>query len=114
MSCCHFVPVPVAGYLGFPKFSVASRSDVFGAILMSVPEAAVDKNYGFPAGQHDVRRAGKAFDMDTEPEATFMQTASDGKLRAGVFAPDACHALVALLFCHPVCHSFPLLFIFPV
>ncbi len=81
---------------------------------MSVPEAAVDKNYGFPAGQHDVRRAGKAFDMDTEPEATFMQTASDGKLRAGVFAPDACHALVALLFCHPVCHSFPLLFIFPV
>ena len=54
------VALPVAGYLGCPEVGVGLGNRVILAVLVAVPEAAVDEDDGAVLGEDDVGRAGEA------------------------------------------------------
>lgn len=62
---------------------------------MPVPKTAMDKQGGFLAGEHQVRRPGKLLYMKPEPVAESVRGAPDQQLRLGSFPPDATHDLGA-------------------
>lgn len=52
------VALPVGFDLGFPKVGIGFRYGVVLAAFMSVPEATIDKDYGFVAPEHQIGLAG--------------------------------------------------------
>ena len=63
------VTLPVAGDLGGPEVGVGLGDRVILAVLVAVPEAAVDEDDGAVLGEDDVRRAGEAAVVDAVAEA---------------------------------------------
>jgi hypothetical protein len=56
-----------------------------------MPETALDKNDGPLTRQHYVRRPGQLSVVQSEAQATRVESTSERYFRARVFAPDACH-----------------------
>lgn len=80
-------------FLKFPKpkfWSRRWRGCVF-ATHMAVPKTALNQDGGAPLRKHDVRRAGQSPIVQAEAEATGMECAPKGNLRAGMLTPDARH-----------------------
>ena len=51
----------IAGYLGCPEFSVGFWNMARFTILVTMPEAAVDEDYGAVFGKDDIRGTGETF-----------------------------------------------------
>jgi hypothetical protein len=77
-----FVPPPFGAGFGYHKIFTA---------FVSVPETAVDKNYGFVFGQHNVGFSGKGFYIQPVPEPVGKQKPPYQHLRLCVFALNAAH-----------------------
>ena len=75
-----------------------------------MPEAAVYKDDGPVLAQDNVGGAGEPAHVDPVAVATRVQVTAHEHFGPGVFALDACHTSVSLLFGHPVCHSAKILF----
>ena len=100
-----YVAFFVAIYFLFPKNGIAFWHNEISASFVAVPEAAVDEDGGAVFAQHNVRRAGQALDIYAVAVAPCVQVMAHNQLGLRVLALDACHALVPLFFCHPVCHA---------
>ena len=100
-----YVALFVAFDFLFPERGVALGDDKVVAPLVPVPEAAVDEDGGAVFAQHNVRRAWQALDIYAVAVAPCVQVMAHNQLGLRVLALDACHALVPLFFCHPVCHA---------
>ena len=74
------------------------------AAFVPVPEAAVDEDGGAIFWEDDVRGAREFSDIHAVPESPPPKLASGGQLGASVPAVDVRHAVVPLLWCHPVRH----------
>ena len=100
----------VAFYFLFPKRGVALGHYKVTAAFVPMPETAVDEDDGAVFAQHYVGGAGQALDIYAVAVAVGMQVAAHNQLGLGVLALDARHALVPLLFSHPVRHVAKILF----
>lgn len=98
------VTLPVAGYLGGPEVGVGPGDRVILAVLVAVPEAAVDEDDGAVLGEDDVRRAWKAAVVDAVAEAEAPEGATQEELRLGGGGVDGGHVAVALLWSVVVGH----------
>ena len=95
----------VAFYFLLPELAITlGRYKVF-ATLVTVPETAVDEDYGAVFAQHYVWGAGQAFDIYAVAVAVGMKVTAHNQLWFCILALDARHALVPLLCGHPVCHD---------
>ena len=92
----QFVAGDVAGHFFLPEVGVAFRDDIFGAVAVAVPEAAVDEYDGAVLRQHQIRRAGQASVVESVAIALAPQLFPDGPLRGRVLRADAGHAVVPL------------------
>ena len=85
----------VAGDVGLelvaPEFAAGLGGGRALAVLVAMPEAAVDEGDGGMPGQHDVRGAGKVAAVETEAVAHAVQEGTDGQFGLGVRAADAGH-----------------------
>lgn len=70
--------------------------------LMPVPEAAVNKNYGFVFRQDDVGAAGQFAVVQAEAITHFVEHGADEHLRLCVFAGDAGHVPASAGLCEAV------------
>lgn len=101
------VPGTVAIYLFQPPRPTGFRQAEVLAILMPVPEAAMDENDGVVFWQHDVRPTWKGFvfrSIDCEAVAEPMKHRPNGKFRFRVASADAGHDLGTFLRCEDICH----------
>ena len=81
----------VAGYLGGPEVGVGFGDRVVFAVLVAVPEAAVDEDDGAVLGEDDVGGAGEAFVVDAVTEAKMPEGAAQRHLRLSRSGVDLCH-----------------------
>lgn len=98
----------VAGAVGVdfiaPEVGVCFGEAVVLAVVVAVPEAAVDKDYRAQAAEHYVGASGEFLVVEAVAVAEGMEVASHEHLGLGVVALDCGHAAVALLRGHCVCH----------
>lgn len=98
-----------AGAVGFdfgaPEVGVGFGEAVVLAVVVAVPEAAVDEYYRAQAAEHYVGASGEFFVVEAVAVAKGMEVASHEHLGLGVVALDCGHAAVALLRGHCVCHT---------
>ena len=104
------VALYVAFYLLLPVLGIALGQYKISAVFVAVPEAAVYKDDGPVLAQDNVGGAGEPAHVDPVAVATRVQVTAHEHFGLGVFALDACHTSVSLLFGHPVCHSAKILF----
>ena len=95
----------VAFYLLLPELAIALWRYVVPAAFVSVPKTAVDKYCGLVLAQDNVGCAEEPANVDSVAVTARVQVTAHAHLGLGVSALDARHALVSLLFGHPVCHS---------
>lgn len=91
-------------YFGDPEVGIGFRYDVEAAVVVSVPEAAVDEDGCMVFSEYDVGCAGQSFDIDTESESVGEEEASDDEFGLSVLAADVAHAEVSLFSCQFVGH----------
>lgn len=96
------VPPPVALQLVPPEFRVGAGQAELGAVAVGVPEAAVHKDDGTVAGQHNVGASCQAAVVLAEAEAVAVELGADLPLRPVLRAADAGHGVMALLRSHGV------------
>ena len=89
-----------------PFFGICRRP-LEKVALVTMPEAAIDENYGPILGKDDIRPSGKAPRVQPEPEPTPMQLTPDGELGRRVLAPDSCHHPGSCRSVDYVCHKHP-------
>ena len=100
-----YVALFVTFYFLLPELAIAlGRYKVFAAFV-TVPEATVDEDDCLVLAQYYVGCAGQALDIYAVAVAVGMKVTAHNQLGFGVLALDARHALVPLLFAHPVCHG---------
>ena len=97
------VALTVTGNLVLPELRIGRWAVTLA--LMSVPEAAVDKNRRPPLAHHNVGSARQRLDIQPVTETLMPQPTPHHQLRLGVAPPDAAHATMPLLQCHLVCHA---------
>lgn len=73
--------------------------------IVSMPEAAVDKDGGAVGPQDDVGLARYALDVEPVAIAVTPEPAAHQQLGLGGLAADVRHAAVALFGCHAVGHG---------
>ena len=100
-----YVALFVTFYLLLPELAIALWWYVVPAAFVAVPEAAVDEDDCLVLAQYYVGCAGQALDIYAVAVAMGMEVTAHEHLGFGVLALDARHALVPLLFAHPVCHD---------
>ncbi len=88
LGLVQLVALLVASHLGLPELGIRLRMGIGAAAVMSVPEAAVYENAGPVLRQHYVRRARKAFYVDSEAETGRVQGLAHLQLRGSVLASD--------------------------
>ena len=86
----------VCADLVLPEFDIRFRHDEFAAAVVSVPETAVDENYGAVFPQNDVGFAGDVLHVEAVAYAVLPQPFADEDFRFGVFAADVGHVKVTL------------------
>ena len=105
-----YITFLVSLYFLLPVFCIALGQYKISAVFVAVPEAAVYKDDGPVLAQDNVGGAGEPAHVDPVAIATRVQVTAHEHFGLGVFALDACHTSVSLLFCHPVCHDTKILF----
>lgn len=94
--------------LVFPPCAAGFRDTEVRAVIMPVPEAAVDENHGAVFREDDVGPAGEGFvfrAVDGEAVAEAVEHRAQGELRLRVSPTDARHDLGALLRGEDVGHG---------
>lgn len=79
----------VAPELGFPPVCVGGWDMEHPAMVMAMPETAIDENHRLVFRQDDIRSARIAPVIDTVAETTGKQCLPHHDLRSGVLCPDA-------------------------
>ena len=102
LSLFLYVALLVAAYLLFPKVGVALWHLEVGAVVVSMPKAAIDEDYCAVFAQHDVGMARETGMVEAIAEATGPEILAHKYLRACSLALDCSHAAVALLLGHLV------------
>lgn len=97
------IPLTVARNLLPPELGIRRRAVLLA--FMTVPEAAVHKYHRPPLPHHDVRSSRQRFHIQPVAVALPPQPPSHHQLRLGVASPDAAHATMPLLPCHPIRHN---------
>ena len=92
------VAFPVTLDFGLPKVGVCFWQHKVFAVLVSVPEAAVDEDGGAVFWQNYVGRTGKSFYVEPVAETTGKEVFAHNELRFGILAFYALHAYVSLLW----------------
>lgn len=87
-----------------PKLLVCRRPSCPSAVLVSVPEATVNKDDFAVPGKHQIRFSRKAVVVQPEAIAETMGDFSDAIFRLCVLVPDSPHYLTAFLAVVYVCH----------
>ena len=103
------VPLLVARDLGLPEIRVGPGDRVVFAILVAVPETAVDEDGRAVFGEDDIGGAGQLMDVEPISESLLPESASQNYLRASVICPIMRHAFKALRVCHSVRHGIRIL-----
>lgn len=73
--------------------------------LMPVPKTSVDENYCFIFRQDNIGCSRQVFDMYPKAQAIGVQKTANHNFGARILAANSSHTIMALLRCHPVCHS---------
>ena len=92
----------VATYFLFPEVGVGLWHFETLAVVVSVPEAAVDEDDCAVFAKYDVGMSRKPWMVETVAEAAGKEIPAHQHLRARSFAFYGCHAAVPLLLCHLV------------
>lgn len=87
-----------------PKLRIGFRQSRIAAKRMAMPEAAVDENHRVVFSKHNVRPSRKVAPMQRIAKPAAVQEPAHNKLGARVHTPNPRHAVMPLLFCHPVRH----------
>jgi hypothetical protein len=95
----NFVPRSISVQFLQPEFPAVRWRRAILALLVPVPEAAVDEDHGFVFRQDDIRFTGQIVDVQPKPVAHPMQQPPDDKLRGRVFPADSPHVPRAPFFC---------------
>lgn len=98
------VALLVPCYLGGPEVGVGLGYRVVFAVIVAVPEAAVDEDDGAVFGEDDVGFAGEASVVDAVAEAQAPEGFAEEQLRLGGGGVDGGHVCVALGGCEGVGH----------
>ena len=88
----------IPGYFRGPKFSVGLGDSIVRAVLVAVPEAAVDEDDGAVFGEDDVGFAGEAFVVDAVAESQAPEGMTQLQLRLGGGGVDGGHVCMALFW----------------
>ena len=96
------IPPPVALQLAPPELRVGAGQAELGAVAVGVPEAAVHKDDGVVAGQHNVGASCQAAVVLAEAEAVAVELGANLPLRPVLRAADAGHGVMALFRGHGV------------
>ena len=94
------VPLLVAGDFCLPELRVGLGSRVVFAILVAVPETAVDEDGGAVFGKDDVRGAWKLMNVEPVSESRLPEYTSQNSLRASVCRPVMRHVFIHMFGCH--------------
>jgi hypothetical protein len=85
------VALDIAQELWFPIFSPCAGHPSLTAILMLVPETAMDEYHSLQPAKHQIRGAWKRFDMETIPVSQLRDEPPDQQFRFGVLCPNLPH-----------------------
>ncbi len=99
----------VALEFGCPPVSVGGWHTEHGAMVVGMPEAAIDEDDGSVFRQDDVGSAGIASVIDAVAETAGKQCLAHQHFWSGVFCPDMRHDAVASFGCEGVCHGVSIL-----
>ena len=102
LSLFLYVALLVAADLLFPKVGVALWHLEVGAVVVSMPKAAVDEDDCAVFAQHDVGMAGESGMVEAKAEAAGKEILAHQNLRARSLALDCSHAAMALFLGHLV------------
>ena len=94
----------VAGNLGGPELRVSLGDSVILAVLVAVPEAAVDEDDGAMLGEDDVRGTGETLIVRPVAEAHVPECVTQAKLRLRGGGVNGDHVFVALFWCSCISH----------
>lgn len=97
----------VSGYFFGPESGTGLGQPEVAAVVMSVPETAVNENYGAASGKNQIRRAWQVPAVEPVPEALRMQKAPYSHFWSGVLAPDARHHPAAGFAVYNINHEQP-------
>ena len=89
---------------GSPESHVRFRQFRLAAIV-TVPEAAMNKNCRAPGPKYDVRTTGQFFSMQSKPITHPMELLTYKHFRCGVFPTNTAHYLRALLRRYSISHQ---------
>lgn len=98
------IPLLVAANFILPERCVCFGQDKVFAVLMSMPEATVDKNGCTVFFEDNVGRTGKFLYIETVSESFGEQEFAHKEFGLCILAPYSLHALAPLLGIHSVCH----------
>jgi hypothetical protein len=87
----------VAGTLAAPEVSARCRLHRAPPAIVTVPEAAVDKNRRSILAQHDVWFSGEILSVQSVPKAARVKEGPDAHFRFCIAAFDCRHVPAALL-----------------
>ena len=104
-----FVALAVLIELGRPEFHSRLRNHEIAATFVGMPEAAIDENHGLVLPHDDVRRTWQILLVQTIAIASGEEEFPHDELRLRVLATNPRHAMMPLLCCHPICHTFAFL-----
>ena len=99
------VAFPVTLDFGLPEVGVCFWQHKVFAVLVSVPEAAVDEDGGSVFFEDNVGGARELFHVESVSETLGKQELAHKKFGLGVFASYALHTFTPLLGIELVCHS---------
>lgn len=87
-----------------PKFFVCRRPFCLSAVLVSVPEATVNKDDFSVTGKHQIRFSGKAVVVQPIAIAEAVSDFSDAVFRLCVLIADSTHDFATFLLVVYICH----------
>lgn len=100
-----YIPFYIAVNHVQPEFSPGFRYNKMPAVLMPMPEAAVNKNNGVVFFKDDIRFAGQFFIVNAVSETFCKKLLTEQYFRLCIGAPDPAHIEAALRGGMSVCHQ---------
>ena len=103
---CYIPPVSLHILSEFfnPEVSSSLGSSSIRAVLMSVPEATMNKDNSIELRQHNIRTSRKTFLMEPKTKTIAMKEASNQNFWFSIFTMDSTHVPASLLFCERINH----------
>ena len=85
----------IAGVVSFelfdPILAIAAGHPGFAAAFVTVPETAVNHDYGAAAGKHEIWFSGQVFCVQAVAVAETVEKAADNHFGRGVLGSNAAH-----------------------